>query len=310
MTHKILFSSDLDDPVAWAKAVSARRPDIAVVDWPDAGDPAEYEFALLWKPPPGGLGRFTNLRAIQTLGAGINQLDLASLPPGLPLARMIDPNLTETMVDYAVAAVYRHFRGFDAFERLARAREWRFRPAPAKADFPVGVMGIGVLGSAVAERLAGLGFPVSGWSRSPRSLPSVTCFAGPDELPAFLAASRALVCVLSLTAETTGILNRETLGALPRGSYVVNMGRGGHLVEADLVDLIRAGQIAGATLDVFSQEPLPADHPFYDLPEVLITPHTAGAISPETAAPTVIENFERARAGRPLLNQVDPARGY
>lgn len=309
MTHKILFSSDLDDPVAWARAVKARRPDIEVVNWPDAGDPTEFEFALLWKPPPGGLAPYSRLKAIQTLGAGINQLDLAALPP-VPLARMIDPGLTETMVDYAVAAVYRHFRGFDRFERLARAREWRFLPGPSKRDFPIGVMGVGVLGGAVARRLAELGFPVSGWSRSPRRIEGVACHAGPEGLAPFLAASRVLICVLSLTEETAGILNRDTLSALPHGSYLVNMGRGGHLVEADLVALIREGRIAGATLDVFVEEPLPRDHPFYDLPEILITPHVAGSISPETAAPTVIENFERARAGHPLLNAVDPARGY
>lgn len=309
MVRKILFSSDIDDPVAWGKAVRALRPDLDIVNWPDAADPAEFEFALLWKPPPGGLGAFTNLKGIQTLGAGINQLDLSALPP-VPLARMIDPSLTESMVDYAVAAVYRHFRGLDRFERNTRARHWQHEEPPHKADFPVGVLGLGVLGGAVAARLRAVGFPVTGWSRTARAVEGVEVYAGDDGLPAFLGSARAFVCVLALTPQTAGILNKETLGAMPAGSYVVNIGRGGHVVEPDLAALVRSGHIAGATLDVFAQEPLPADHPFYELPQILVTPHVAGGISPRTAAPTLIENYERALAGKPLLNMVDPARGY
>ncbi|MBY6262763.1 glyoxylate/hydroxypyruvate reductase A [Azospirillum sp. 412522] len=310
MAGKILFSSDIDDPAAWAAALRALRPELELVDWRVAAEPETFDFALLWKPPPGGLGPYRNLKAIQSLGAGINQLDLGTLPPGVPLARLIDPHLTETMVDYAVTAVHRHFRGFDRFERQTRARRWAYEAPPAKADFPVGILGLGVLGGAIAQRLRTLGFPVSGWSRSPRPLDGITLFAGPEDLPAFLASARAFVCVLALTEHTAGILNRETMGAMPPGSYVINMGRGGHLVEADLAALVRAGHIAGATLDVLSQEPAPADHPFYDLPEVLVTPHVAGGIAPGSAAPIVIENFDRAMAGKPLLNLVDPARGY
>ncbi|MBP2292839.1 2-hydroxyacid dehydrogenase [Azospirillum rugosum] len=307
---KILFSSDIDDPVAWGAAVRALRPDLEVVDWRAAAEPEAFEFALLWKPPPGGLGPYRNLKAIQSLGAGINQLDLSTLPPGLPLARLIDPHLTETMVDYAVTAVYRHFRGFDRFERQGRERRWAHEEPPTKADFPVGVMGLGVLGGAVAQRIRALGFPVTGWSRSRHPIDGIEVFAGREELPAFLASARGFVCVLALTEHTAGILNRETMGAMRPGSCIINMGRGGHLVEGDLAALVRAGHIAGATLDVLSQEPVPADHPFYDLPEILVTPHVAGGIAPRSAAPIVIENFDRAMAGTPLLNLVDPARGY
>ncbi|WP_166646466.1 2-hydroxyacid dehydrogenase [Zavarzinia compransoris] len=310
MKQQILFSSDLDDPAAWAAAVAALRPEIEVVDWRNVTDPASVPFALLWKPPAAGLAAFTGLKGIQSLGAGINQLNLAELPAGVPLARLIDDSLTETMTDYAVAAVYRHYRGFDHFERQTRARLWDYRPARRKGDFPIGVMGLGVLGGAIARQLRDLGFPVSGWSRGPHRIDGVRCHAGTGELPDFLAASRLVVNVLALTPATAGILNAGTFALMPAESFVVNIGRGGHLIEDDLIAAIDAGRIAGATLDVFSTEPLPVEHPIYSRPEILATPHVAGAIAPETAARTVIENFDRALRGDPLLNAVDTARGY
>jgi len=310
MTQTILFSSDLDDPVDWARAVAALRPELKIVDWREVDAPETVEFALLWKPPPGGLGPYKNLKGIQSLGAGVNQLDLAELPAGIPLARLIDTSLTETMVDYAVAATYRHFRAFDRYERETRARAWNYATPARKADFPVGVMGTGVLGGATAACLAGLGFPVAGWSRSRRAVPGVTAYAGLEELPAFLGSVKMVICVLPLTAQTAGILDARTFALLPKGAYVMNMGRGAHLIEADLVAAIEAGQIAGATLDVFSTEPLPQDHAIYGRPEILVTPHVAGGIAPQTAAATVIENYDRTLAGKPLLNAVDPARGY
>jgi glyoxylate/hydroxypyruvate reductase A len=310
MGGRILFSSDIDDPVGWDAAVRALRPDMAVVDWRDVSDPAAFEFALLWKPPPGGLGAFTGLKAIQSLGAGVNQLDLAALPAGVPLARLIDASLTETMVDYAIAALYRHFRAFDRYERDTRARHWAHAAPPDKARFPVGVMGLGVLGGAIARQIHALGFPVHGWSRARKPLDGIVSHAGPEGLPGFMAAVRLVICVLPLTPATAGILNARTLAALPAGAFVVNIGRGGHVAEPDLAALVRDGHIAGATLDVFAAEPLPRDHSFYDLPQILVTPHVAGCISPWSAAGAVLENYDRALAGRPLINQVEPARGY
>lgn len=309
MSQAILFCSDLDDPVAWHAAVQALRPDLSVIDWKDADDPERFEFALLWKPPPQGLGAFTRLRAIQSLGAGVNQLDLSTLPD-LPLARLTDPSLTDTMTDYAVAATYRYFRSFDRYERNSRARRWDYVFAPSKADFPVGVMGTGVIGGNAARTLAALGFPVRGWSRSPRTIPGVESFSGPEGLIPFLEGCRLIVNVLALTEETRDIINRQTLSAMPKGSYVVNIGRGAHVVEEDLVAMLDSGHIAGATLDVVQTEPLPEDHPLNGRDDVLITPHCAGGIDPRTAAAAVIENMERALSGRPLLNAVDRARGY
>ncbi len=306
----ILFSSEIDDPVAWDAAVKALRPELSVVDWRAVSDPDACVFALMFTPPEGGLAPYRNLKAVQTLGAGINQLDLAGLPAGLPLARLVDPSLTDTMVDYAIAAVFRHFRAFDVFERDSREGRWAFAPPPDKADFPVGVLGLGVLGGAVARALSGLGFPVTGWSRTARTLEGVTVHSGEDGLRPFLASARVFICVLPLTEATRGILDRAAFAAMPAGSFVVNIGRGPHVVDADLVEAIRAGHIAGATLDVFHEEPLPGHHPFREVPEILVTPHVAGSISPRSAAPTVLENFDRAMRGEPLINAVDRARGY
>lgn len=309
MTAKILFSSDLDRIGEWNATLGALRPGFELVEAGGEEDPDVFEFALIWKPPAGGLKRYPNLKAIQSLGAGVNQLDLAALPD-VPLARLVDANLTSSMVDYAQAAVLRHFRSFDVHERDSREGAWRFLQPTSKAEWPVGVLGLGEIGAAVARGVAGLGFPVRGWARSKRAIDGVETFAGSEALEAFLAGSRILINVLPLTPDTTGFLSAATLGALPRGAHLVNIGRGGHLVEADLVRLLDEGHVAGATLDVLSQEPPPAGHPLMGHPKVLVTPHVAGISSPQTALKVVLENYDRALAGRPLLHQVDRARGY
>jgi glyoxylate/hydroxypyruvate reductase A len=309
MVHKILFSSNLDRLPQWQEAFRQLRDDVMLVDWSSSEDPDAFEFALIWKPPPGGLHRYTRLKAIQSLGAGVNQLDVAALP-NVPLARLIDPALTESMTDYAIAAVFRHYRTFDAFERDTRERAWRYAPPEPKGAWTVGVMGLGVIGGAIAKALHALGFPVRGWARTRASIDGVDSFAGREELDAFLGGARILINVLALTPETEGVLDRAAMSRLPAGAFVVNIGRGGHLAEPDLVALLDEGHIAGATLDVLSEEPPALDNPLLGNPRVLITPHVAGVSNPETAARVVLENFDRALSGRPLMNEVDRTRGY
>lgn len=309
MAQKILFSSNLDRLDVWNDALRRLRPDVTLVEAGGAEEPDVFEFALIWKPPPQGLRAFPKLKAIQSLGAGVNQLDLAALPD-IPLARLIDADLTASMVDYAIAAVYRHFRSLDAFERDSANRAWAFAQPEPKSAWPVGVMGLGEIGEAIARTLADLGFPVRGWARSARDIPGVRTFAGPEQRAAFLGGARVLLNVLALTPETTGILNAETLGALPRGAILINIGRGGHVVEADLAVLLDDGHISAATLDVLSEEPPAADHPLMGRRNVLVTPHVAGISNPDTALKVVLENFDRALSGRPLLHEVDRARGY
>lgn len=307
----LLFLSHMDDAVAWTRALRRLMPDLEVRVWPEVGAADEIDVALVWQHPPGALARFSNLRAVIALGAGADHL-LADrdLPGGVPVARIVDPLLSRAMSEYVALAVLRHHRGFDAFERFSRERRWCFAPPPDTRSRGVGVMGLGVLGRAALAALAPFGFRLAGWSRRLKAIEGVHCFAGDRGLAPFLAESEILVCLLPLTPATEGILDASTFAAMPRGGYVVNPARGAHLVEDDLLAALEVGQIAGATLDVFRDEPLPPDHPFWGHPKVLITPHIASIGDPESSAPQVVENIRRARAGEPLRNQIDRDAGY
>ncbi len=306
----LMFLSPDDPAELWRDELRARMPELEVRIWPEVGDVAEIDTALVWRPPAGALAGLLNLRAILSLGAGIEGLIADPTVPDVPIARMVDPSLTRTMGEYVLLAVLRHHREFDRFEREQRARRWAYRFPPQAADRRVGVMGLGELGAAVARGLAAHGFAVFGWSRTPKALAGVTSYAGRSELHAFLHQADILVCLLPLTAETRGILDAETFAGLPHGACVINVARGAHLVEADLIAALGAGHLGGATLDVFQSEPLPPESPLWSHPKVLVTPHVASYSLPATAAEGVVENIRRARAGQPLRHQVDRARGY
>jgi glyoxylate/hydroxypyruvate reductase len=305
----MLFLSP-DDPVdAWRTELHARIPELDVRIWPEVGDPAEIDIALVWRPPQGELARYPNLRAILSLGAGIDGLIGDPELPDVPLARMVDPSLTRTMTEYVLLAVLRHHREFDRFERAQQAREWAYAFPPQAAERRVGIMGLGELGSAAARRLVAEGFQVLGWSRSPKVLDGVVSYAGRSELHAFLHRTDVLVCLLPLTADTVGILDAATFTGLPHGAFLINVARGQHLIERDLVEALDSGHLAGATLDVFREEPLPPESPLWEHPKVLVTPHVASYSLPATAASGVAANIRRVLAGEPLLHQVERARG-
>lgn len=306
----LLFLSPDDPADAWRAELQARIPDLDVRIWPEVGDPAEIDVALVWRPPPGELTRYPKLRAILSLGAGIDGLIADPDLPDVPIARMVDPSLTRTMTEYVLLAVLRHHREFDRFERAQRAREWAYAFPPQAADRRVGIMGLGELGAAAARRLVAHGFQVLGWSRRPKALDGVVSYAGRSELHTFLHRTEILVCLLPLTAETVGILDAATFAELPHGACVINVARGQHLVEEDLIRALDSGRLAGATLDVFREEPLPPGSPLWSHPKVLVTPHVASYSLPATGADGVAENIRRALAGEPLLHQVDRARGY
>jgi glyoxylate/hydroxypyruvate reductase len=306
----LMFLSPDDPAEAWRRELCARMPELEVRIWPAIGDLAEIDLALVWRAPPGELARYPNLKAILSLGAGIEWLIADASVPDVPIARMVDPSLTRTMSEYVLLAVLRHHREFDRFERAQRERRWAYRFPPQAAERHVGIMGLGELGAAVAHALAAHGFAVSGWSRTAKALEDITSYAGRDELHAFLHRAEILVCLLPLTAETRGILDAETFASLPHGACVINVARGAHLVEADLLSALESGHLGGATLDVFQTEPLPPESPLWSHPKVLVTPHVASYCLPATAADGVVENIRRARAGRPLRHQVDRSRGY
>lgn len=307
----LLFASPDDDPVAWTQALKRRLPDLEVRVFPELGDPRDIEAALVWLPPSGLLASLPNLKAIFSLGAGVDRLlEDPTLPPNVPICRMVDPALTRSMAEFVLLHVLRYHRDLDVFEAQQRRAEWRLHlPKPPEATV-VGIMGLGELGGAAARLLVAHGFTVKGWSRSRKEIPGVASFAGVHELDAFLHDLAVLVCLLPLTAATRGILNRALFAKLPRGARLVNLARGAHLVEADLIEALASGQLAHATLDVFATEPLPADHPFWRHPKITVTPHAAAYSAPESGAQVVCENLRRLRSGEPLLHRVDRARGY
>jgi glyoxylate/hydroxypyruvate reductase A len=306
-----LFLSDYDPPDIWREALKAEIPDLDFRIWPDdVGDLEEIDTALVWLPPPGELTRYPNLKAILSLGAGIDAMIEDETLPDLPLARMVDPSLTRMMADYVLLSVLRHHRNFDLFEHEKRAGRWTFEFPKLAGDRTVGMLGLGVLGRAAAESLRDFGFKVQGWSRSPKTLPGIASFHGREQLKSFLAGTDILVCLLPLTPDTEGIMNAELFAALPDGAALVNAARGRHLVESDLLGALGSGKISAATLDVFETEPLPAESALWRNDRVLITPHVASYCDPKSAAKGVAENIKRVRAGQPPLNVVDRQRGY
>lgn len=298
-------------PGPWLAVFSRAMPELEIRLWPDVGAAGDIDYAFAWKVPPGVLAGLPNLKAVFSLGAGVDRIVGADVVPAhLPLVRMVDPGLKEGMNEFVLMQALYYHREMPAFAAQQARREWRERDVPLARHRTVGIMGLGQLGRHCAENLVRIGFSVRGWARSAHEVPGVACFHGQDGLAPFLAGTDILVCLLPLTPDSRGILDAETFARLPRGSSLINVARGGHLVDADLLAALESGQIAGATLDVFHEEPLPAEHPFWSHPRIIVTPHISAPTQPETAAPTVVEGIRRHRAGLPLLNVVDRTAGY
>jgi glyoxylate/hydroxypyruvate reductase A len=254
----------------------------------------------------------TDLKAIFNIGAGVDAILKFgdALPAAVPIVRLDDAGMAMQMAEYVTCSVLRYFRRFDEYEMQARAGQWRFLKPDDKENFTIGLLGLGVLGTRIAQSLAYFGFPLNGWSRTLKNLPGVRCHAGQDGFDAFLRNSRVLVCVLPLTSETAGILNRATLEKLPQGAYLVNVARGAHLVEEDLLTLVQNGHIAAATLDVFREEPLPPAHPFRQEPRITITPHISAMTLRDQSARQIAAKIRAMVRGEPIAGVVDRVRGY
>ena len=307
----LLFYSQFDDPADWGKHLRDAVPGLDFRVWPDVGNPADIESALVWKAPEGELRKFPNLKLIINLGAGVDSIVKdRSLPAGIPIVRIADPEMSRMMAQFVLAAVLRHYRDFVSFARAQKERRWHYIHPREAPTCSVGVMGLGNLGAMAAHELVRQGFKVSGWARSPKKLEGVESFHGEAGFATFLAESEILVVMLPLTPETEGILDARALGMLPRGAKIINVGRGRLVDESALIAAIRSGRIAEATLDVFQTEPLPAESPLWAFDQVLVTPHLASVAIPRTAARQVAENLRRLSAGEPLINVVDPLRGY
>jgi len=307
----LLFYSQFDDPVDWGKHLRNAMPGLDFRVWPEVGNPADIRAALVWKAPEGELRKYPNLKLIINIGAGVDSIVKdRSLPAGIPIVRIADPEMSRMMAQYVLAAVLRHYRDFVSFARAQKERRWHYIHPREAPSCSVGIMGLGNLGAMAAHELARQGFRVSGWARSPKTLEGIESFHGEAGFAPFLAKSEILVVMLPLTPQTEGILDAKTLSMLPRGAKVINVGRGQLMDEEALVAALRSGHVAEATLDVFQSEPLPAESPLWDFDQVLVTPHLASVAIPRTAARQVAENLRRLTSGEPLLNVVDPLRGY
>lgn len=279
--------------------------------WPDCGPREAIRYALVWRQPPGSLAHLPNLKAILVLGAGVDSvLSAPELPADVPVVRLVDVGFPAQMAEYAMYAVLRFQRRMGELESLQRQARWNQIDPFFTRDFPVGVMGLGVIGAVVAQRLAAAGYAVAGWAKSPKRLDGVEVFAGSEPLKKFLCRSRVVVNALPLTPQTENILDAAAFAAMPRGGYVVNMGRGAHVVDRDLIAALDSGQLDGAMLDVFREEPLPSSHPFWRHPKIVITPHVAAPTIASEAQAQVIENIRRLERGDPPIGVVDLTRGY
>lgn len=299
---------NLDD---WTAELRRQVPDLELRFLPAFGDPADIEYALVWLPPPGLLASLPNLKVIFSLGAGVDHLLRDPTLPDVPLVRMVEPGLTEGMTEYVCLHVLRWHRDAPAYEHQQGERVWKQVPHQRIArERRVGILGLGVLGQDAARALAQLRFDVAGWSRTAKRVEGVTCFHGDAGLPPFLARTEILVCLLPLTPDTENILDAKLFAGLPPGAVVINAARGKLQVEEDLLAALDSGHLAGATLDVFRAEPLPAEHPFWTHPKVTVTPHVAAITQARTGIRHIADAIGRARRGEPLLHLVDRQRGY
>lgn len=292
----------------WLAALRTALPQAEIEVWAPGAPPGDY--AVVWAPPQTFLDEQPRLKALFNLGAGVDALTQLKVAPATQLVRLDDAGMSVQMAEYVVHALIRHFREFALYEQDVAQGKWSFRRPRLRQDFPVGIMGLGVLGQRVARAVQAFEFPVLGWSRSAKDVPGVRCHAGAEQLPDFLAETRVLVCLLPLTAETEGILNRQTLAQLRPGGYLINVARGAHLVEEDLIPLLDSDHLAGTTLDVFRQEPLPAGHPFWRHPKITVTPHTAARTLRDESVAQIAAKITRLERGESIAGIVDPMKGY
>ncbi len=313
MKRRVLYFCDHGRDWGWLDHFQPRLPGVEFVREEDLGsDTSDIEVAIVWNPPLSVLQKVPTLKLVHSLGAGVDAIVrlMDGLPDQVQVARLVDPVMAQRMSLYGIATVVHYHRGLDRFDAQQGRQEWKPAFRLDAADYRVGVMGMGYLGTHVAQALGGVGYHVSGWSRSGRGVERVQMFAGEDGLGPFLSELHCLICLLPLTPGTRGILNGELFGRLPKDAVLINVARGEHLVEEDLLASLDSGHLAGATLDVFRHEPLPKGHPFWSHPKVRVTPHISSLSNVPTAVEQIAQNLERFWAGETVQNTVDRVHGY
>jgi glyoxylate/hydroxypyruvate reductase len=305
---RITFCCSDSKPEPWLTGLRAALPQADVSLWQSGAPQADY--AVVWAPPQQFFDEQPALKAAFNTGAGVDALLKLRIAPQTQLVRLDDAGMSVQMAEYVCHAVIRHFRELASYEADTRQGKWSFRKPRNRSDFPVGVLGLGVLGERVAKSLAMFDFPVHGWSQSAKQIEGVQCWHGADQLDAFLRHSKMLVCLLPLTPQTENLLNSRTLSLLQNGGYVINVARGGHVVDADLLALLDSGHLAGATLDVFRQEPLPVEHAFWKHPKITLTPHTSARTLRDESIAQIASKIIAVHSGQSVIGVVDRNKGY
>ena len=305
---KITFCCTDTKAEPWLQGLSAALPGADISVWQPGAPQADY--AVVWAPPQQFMDEQAGLKALFNIGAGVDALLKLRLPPNALVVRLDDAGMAVQMAEYVCHAVIRHFREFDGYEADMAAGRWGYRKPRMRGDYPIGVMGMGVLGERVAKALAQFDFPINGYSRSPKAIDGVRAFMGAEQFNDFLSASRVLVNLLPLTPDTADIINKNTLARLLPGAYVINVARGAHLVDDDLLAAIASGQVAGATLDVFRTEPLPAGHAFWSQPRITLTPHTSARTLRDESIAQIARKIAALQRGEAVAGVVSPERGY
>ena len=305
---KITFCCTDTKAEPWLQGLAVALPGADISVWQPGAPQADY--AVVWAPPQQFMDEQSGLKALFNIGAGVDALLKLRLPPQALVVRLDDAGMAVQMAEYVCHAVIRHFREFDGYEADMAAGRWGYRKPRLRSDFPIGVMGLGVLGERVARALAQFDFPINGYSRTPKAIDGVRAFTGAEQFNDFLGASRVLVNLLPLTPDTTDVINKEALSRLQTGAYVINVARGAHLVDEDLLAAIDSGHVAGATLDVFRTEPLPAGHAFWNHPRITITPHTSARTLREESIAQIARKMVALQRGEAVAGVVNPARGY
>ena len=312
---RVVLSLPEDAEACWLELLRAGLPGAQVNPrlWDSPVDPATpaADYVVAYGKCATLFDEQRSPKAIFTLSAGVRHLlTLPNIPRDVPIIRLEDAGMAEQMIRYVVSAALRVVQHQDVYARQQREARWEQHDPRSPASMKAGVMGLGVIGAQVARALAAKGFAVRGYARSAKEVSGIAVFAGESSLDAFLDDLDFLVCVLPATPATDGILNRRTLSRLANGAHVVNIGRGAALVEEDLIALLDSGKIGGATLDVFRKEPLPADHPFWRLPEIVVTPHVSGLTVPDAAIAQIADKIMRLERGEPVSGVVAIERGY
>ena len=310
---KIVFCCTNTKAEPWLEGFRQALPGIDIWEWqaaPAGQAPQLADHAVVWSPPQSFIDEQTQLQSLFNIGAGVDALLKLTLPESLNIVRLNDAGMSVQMSEYVCHAVIRYFREFKQYENDQTEQRWSFRKPALRSEFSVGVLGAGVLGSKVAQSLQQFDFPVNVWSRSPKQLAGVSSYTGPEQLPAFLKASKVLVNLLPLTPDTENLLNHANLSQLQAGAYLINVARGKHVVDQDLLNLLDQGHMAGATLDVFRVEPLPQDHAFWKHPKIVLTPHTSARTMREESIAQIASKIKAVYAGQFIEGRVDKLRGY